>query len=187
MLAMMRRFLVECGKGAGGNNTFHSTARRRGLLKNINPLLGPDLLACLRAAGHGDVITCVDCNFPASSTALTTKSKRLIELAGVDLPTAVDAITSVLPLDFFVDKPAVYMAPSEGVSLPPLGREVHGHLQDVLQQNSGIPAAPLERFAFYEAAERSFVIVQCGGERRPYGNVMLQKGVIGPDGKDLKP
>ena len=29
-------------------------------------------------------------------------------------------------------------------------------------------------------------IVECL-ERRPYGNVVLTKGVVGPDGKDLKP
>ena len=33
----------------------------------------------------------------------------------------------------------------------------------------------------------AFAVVQCVGERRPYGNVLLQKGVVGPDGKDLLP
>ena len=80
-----------------------------------------------------------------------------------------------------------------------------------------VPIEPLERFEFYDAsrehppptfmpadrsicprqtdaliqcmyaAGKAFAVVQCGGERRPYGNVLLQKGVVGPDGKDLLP
>ena len=37
------------------------------MLKSIPPILGPDLLAILRAMGHGDEITIVDANFPADS------------------------------------------------------------------------------------------------------------------------
>lgn len=46
---------------------------------------------------------------------------------------------------------------------------------------------PLERFDFYDRAKKAFAIVQAGAERRPYGNFVLKKGVVGPDGKDLKP
>jgi len=35
------------------------------MLKNISPLLHPDLLATLRAMGHGDDIVVADANFPA--------------------------------------------------------------------------------------------------------------------------
>ena len=45
---------------------------------------------------------------------------------------------------------------------------------------------PCDRFSFYEEARSCYAIVQCL-ERRPYGNVVLTKGVVGPDGKDLKP
>ena len=45
---------------------------------------------------------------------------------------------------------------------------------------------PLERFAFYEESRQCFAVVQTL-ERRPYGNAILVKGVVGPDGKDLKP
>lgn len=45
---------------------------------------------------------------------------------------------------------------------------------------------PCERFTFYEEARGCYAIVQCL-ERRPYGNVVLTKGVVGPDGNDLKP
>ena len=39
---------------------------------------------------------------------------------------------------------------------------------------------------FYEEARGCYAIVQVL-ERRPYGNVVLTKGVVGPDGKDLMP
>ena len=45
---------------------------------------------------------------------------------------------------------------------------------------------PCERFKFYEEARGCYAIVQVL-ERRPYGNVVLTKGVVGPDGKDLMP
>ena len=37
------------------------------MLKNISPVLTPDLLYLLRAMGHGDQITIVDANYPATS------------------------------------------------------------------------------------------------------------------------
>jgi hypothetical protein len=44
----------------------------------------------------------------------------------------------------------------------------------------------VERFAFCEKARKSFAVVQTL-ERRPYANVILQKGAIGPDGREFKP
>ena len=52
---------------------------------------------------------------------------------------------------------------------------------------SDVNVEPLERFEFYDASRAAFAVVQCGGERLPYGNVLLTKGVVGPDGKDLLP
>jgi len=46
---------------------------------------------------------------------------------------------------------------------------------------------PLERTPFYDEARKCFAIVQASGERRPYANFILKKGVVGPDGKDLLP
>ena len=44
-------------------------------------------------------------------------------------------------------------------------------------QAAGLAApVPLERHAFYAAAARAFVILR-SGEQRPYGNLLLRKGV----------
>ena len=157
-----------------------------GLLKNIDPIIPADLLYVLRNMGHGDKICVCDCNFPASEVATKTTSGRHIVLSGVDLPRALDAICSVLPLDNFVESPAAVMNPQEGASLPPAGEEVIRESAEVVAKHSGVALTPVERFAFYDQARESYAVVQTL-ERRPYGNVILQKGVIGPDGKDLKP
>ena len=48
------------------------------MLKNIDPVLGPELLAVLRGMGHGDEIAVVDGNYPAETDALAEA------LGGVD-------------------------------------------------------------------------------------------------------
>ena len=39
------------------------------MLRNIPPILSPDLLHCLAAMGHGDTIVIADANFPGASMA----------------------------------------------------------------------------------------------------------------------
>ena len=57
------------------------------MLKGIDPVLGPDLLAILRGMGHGDEIAVVDGNYPAE-----TDAKRLVRMDGQDAPRIVEAI-----------------------------------------------------------------------------------------------
>ena len=156
-----------------------------GLLKGIDPLLTADLLHVLRSMGHGDKLCVCDCNFPAAEVATKTTSGKCIILT-VSLPEALSAICSVLPLDFFVESPVGYMAPQAGVAMPPAGIEVLTALQLAIAKHADVRVDPIERFGFYEEARTSFAVVQTL-ERRPYGNVILTKGVVGPDGKDLKP
>lgn len=157
-----------------------------GLLKNIDPLLTADLLYVLRSMGHGDKLVVCDCNFPAAEVATKTTSKKLIVLT-VPLPEALSAICSVLPLDFFVETPVAYMAPSPGNELPPAGIEVLNDLKAAIERHApDARVGPVKRFSFYEEARSCYAVVQTL-ERRPYGNVVLQKGVVGPDGGDLKP
>uniref|UniRef100_A0A7S2J3J1 L-fucose mutarotase n=1 Tax=Haptolina brevifila TaxID=156173 RepID=A0A7S2J3J1_9EUKA len=168
-----------------GRTLARATNPHMGILKNIDPLLTADLLYALRSAGHGDVIAVVDANFPATSTAATCVIDEPIVLAGVDCVEGMAAIGSVLPLDRFVDCPVGKMVPSEGSELPVLGSEVHEKAIAALGDSFGVQE--VERFDFYSLAEDSFAIVQCAGERRPFGCFLLTKGVVGPDGKDLMP
>ena len=141
------------------------------MLKNIHPLLAPDLLHALAAMGHGDEIGIVDANFPATSLA-----SRLIELGGASSPDVLDAILTVFPLD--------------------AGTEPAAHTMQVVGSPAAVPEpvmdfaaaftrhgladseiATLERQAFYDRAARAFALVRTG-ELRPYGNILLTKGVV---------
>jgi L-fucose mutarotase len=144
------------------------------MLKGIDPILGPDLLAILRAMGHGDEIAVVDANFPATSSA-----KRLVRADGIDAPRMVRAILSVLPLDTFVPNAAFRMAvvdrPDE---VPPITHEFSAALKAV---NYVGQIEAIERFAYYDRARNAYAIVATG-ELRYWGNLILKKGAIPPDG-----
>ena len=149
------------------------------MLRGIDPLLTPELLMTLRAMGHGDEITIVDANYPALSNA-----KRLVRLDGADTTQALEAILSVLPLDSFVDNPAHCMqVVGKPEEIPPAVAE----FQKVVDRLSGFPekVGMIERLAFYTRAKQSFAIVATS-ERRLYGNIILTKGVIGPDGEVVR-
>lgn len=146
------------------------------MLKNIDPLLGPELLAILRAMGHGDEIAVVDANFPARSS-----TNRLVRLDGVDAPRVVGAILSVLPLDTFVPNAAFRMAVvGDAAGVPPITREFETLLKQAGYQGE---IEALERFAFYERARNAHAIVATG-ELRFYGNLILKKGVLPPAAPD---
>ena len=149
------------------------------MLRGIDPLLTPELLMILRAMGHGDEIAIVDANYPALSNA-----KRLVRLDGANTTQALEAILSVLPLDSFVDNPAHCMqVVGKPYEIPPAVAE----FQKVVDRLAGCPEkiGMIERFAFYTRAKQSFAIVATA-ERRLYGNIILTKGVIGPDGEVVR-
>ena len=159
-----------------------------GLLKGIDPLLTADVLHVLRSMGHGDKLCICDCNFPAAQVAVQTTSQKHIILT-VTLPEALEAICSVFPLDFFENKQAMYMGPQHGVQMPPAGLEVVSLMKDSIVKHCGndVKIHQVERYSFYKEAKSCFAVIQCCLERRPYGNVILLKGCLGPDGLDLKP
>ena len=148
------------------------------MLKNINPLLTPELLYVMAAMGHGDELAVVDANFPADSVARRTINARVVPMAGVSMPEAVTAILSLLPLDQFVDAPVRSMADESATGELP---EVQQEVQAVIDAAAGRhwPIGALGRFAFYEAARASYAVVLTG-ERRYYGNVLIKKGALPP-------
>jgi len=142
------------------------------MLRNIPPILSPDLLWTLRSMGHGDDLVIADANFPA--TALGARCHRLDGLTATDV---LRAVLTVLPLDSFVPDPAVVMEVVDNPdALPPIVAE----FQNITKETADNPVElnRLERFAFYDRAKSAFAIVQTG-ETRLYGNIILKKGVIG--------
>ena len=147
------------------------------MLKGIDPRLNADLLYALRAMGHGDTLVIADVNFPATSTAVTTRMGKPLHMDNLTSSATAEAILSVMPLDDFVDDFAVRM---QVVGDPDQIPDVQKEVQDAINRNEGRERQmiPIERFAFYDMARQAFCIVQCG-ERRFYGCVIFRKGVIG--------
>ncbi len=141
------------------------------MLKGLDPLLSPELLHVLAEMGHGDEIALVDRNFPATATA-----RRLVRLDGCDLPAAARAVLSVLPLDTFVARPVAAMQMVDQPEQVPVVQQDVFRIAEQVEQRS-IDVERVERFAFYTRARAAFAVVATS-EARPYGCVILIKGVI---------
>jgi L-fucose mutarotase len=144
------------------------------MLKNLDPLLGPELLRVLAEMGHGDEIAVVDANFTGRRLA---GARPLLRLDGVGLARACRALLSVLPLDEAVEQPVTYMKVSD--TAPGHVSEVQGEVLGLLGELA-VPLSrvrPVERFDFYDLIPNAFAILQTG-ELRPYGNFIFKKGVI---------
>ena len=150
------------------------------MLIGIDPRLNADVLACLRAMGHGDVLILADTNFPADAIARATVTGKLLRMDNLTSAAAAQAILSVYPLDTFVDDFAGRMemvgAPDE---IPPVQAEVQVEIDRA--EGRARPMQSIERFAFYDMARTAYAVIQTG-ERRFYGCFCLRKGVIPPDG-----
>ena len=142
------------------------------MLKGVDPLLGPDLLAILRAMGHGDEIVIADANFPAAANA-----KRLVRLDGVDAVRIARAVASIMPLDDFVPAAAFRMAVVDDPdAVPPIAADFAAALAE---HGYAGPIEAIERNDFYRRAQGAFAVVATG-ELRLYGNLILKKGVLRP-------
>nr|GAT55815.1 RbsD transport [Mycena chlorophos] len=123
------------------------------MLKNIDPLLTPELLHALRSMGHGDTIAIVDANFPAAATASSGPNANavLVRLPGASATQAANAILSVLPLDDFVPQAAWCMAV---VDDPDSNLPIMDEFQGLIKQHEDerFVLGKLERFAFYQEA-----------------------------------
>jgi L-fucose mutarotase len=148
------------------------------MLKSIDPLLNADVLYALRAMGHGDDLVLCDANFPADSVARQTALGRLLRIDGVTAGRAARAILSVLPLDSFVEQPALRMEiVDKPAEVPAVQAEVQAEIDAA--QGKPSPMGSIERFAFYDLARKSYCVIQTG-ERRFYGCFVFKKGVIPP-------
>jgi L-fucose mutarotase len=141
------------------------------VLKGIHPLLSPDLLHAMAAMGHGDSLAIVDANFPAATIA-----RRLVEMRGAGAPAVLEAILTLFPVDTMAE-PAVFTMQVVGdpSAVPAPVAEFAAIL--MAQGLADVEIGSLERGAFYERAREAFAIVRTG-ELRPYGNVLLVKGVV---------
>jgi L-fucose mutarotase len=148
------------------------------MLIGIDPLLGPECLAILRAMGHGDRVVLADANFPAAATV-----PRVVRMDGAPVLAALGAVLSVLPIDDFEAEALVSMqVVGKPEQVPPIVREMQALV------DRAVPGAPrihsLERFAFYALARSAFAVIVTG-ERAFYANLILRKGVVPPPGRNV--
>jgi L-fucose mutarotase len=143
------------------------------MLRYIDPILSPELLAILRGMGHGDEIAIVDANFPS-----VTMGKRVVRADGVTATHMAEAILKLMPLDAFVTETAFYMQQVHAPDEPaPICLEFEDLVKGYGEGKFGM--TPLERFAFYDRVRSCFAVVATA-ERRLYGNLILKKGVLQP-------
>ena len=143
------------------------------MLKNIPSILSPELLATLCEMGHSDVIVLGDANFPGKRFAHEGNCKFL-RADGLSGTVMLEAILQVIPTDSYTDTPVMLMQTMEcdkDLEIP-----IWKDYEAIVAQNDprGKNAVGyLERFAFYEAAKKSYCIVQTG-ETQIYANVIIQ-------------
>lgn len=144
------------------------------MLKGIDPLLSPALLACLREMGHGDEIALVDGNYPGLE-----HGRRLIRMDGHGVIAVLNAILSVMPVDDFVPA-AIFRATVR--DNPDLLDPVHRDMVETCARHApGFAVTPLLGKDFYPRVRAAHAVVQTS-EPRLYGNIILRKGVVYPAG-----
>ena len=146
------------------------------MLKGIDPIINAELIHARMLMGHGDDLVLCDINHPAQTIARQTTYGKLIDVSGCNLVRAAEAILKLYPLDTFIEAPIRRM---QVVGNPDQQMPIFAAMQDVVDRAHGSPVKmdALERFAFYEAAKRSFAIVRTS-DPGPYGCFILTKGVV---------
>ncbi len=141
------------------------------MLKNISPLISPELLKILAEMGHGDEIVIADGNFPGC--AINPRVVRADGHGGVEM---LDAILQLIPLDNYATDNVMLMQvmPGDDVETP-----IWDEYGEVLAKHEGnnVKLTNIERFAFYERAKTAYAVVATG-EKALYANIILKKGVL---------
>ena len=138
------------------------------MLKTISPLISPDLLKVLAEMGHGDEIIFSDAHFPAHSMG-----PQVIRADGLLVSDLLRALIPLFELDSYAP-PLVMTAAIEGDTLDP---DVEARYRQALSLQTPCPdITRIDRYAFYERAQKAFAIA-ITGERAKSGNILLKKGV----------
>ena len=144
------------------------------MLKNIPPILSPELLKVLCEMGHSDRICIGDGNFPGAAMA-KAKGAIFLRADGHGVPELLDAILQVFPLDAYVEKPVTLMEKMErdkDLQIPVW--ETYKQIVAKYDARGAEAVGNIDRFDFYDEAKDCYCIIQTG-ESQIYANVILQK------------
>ena len=147
------------------------------MLKNIPPILSPELLKVLCEMGHSDRICIGDGNFPGAAMA-KDGGAIFLRADGHGVPELLDAILQVIPLDTYVEKPAILMEKMDrdkDLNIPVW--ETYKDIVSKYDSRGAEAVGNIDRFDFYDEAKKCYCIIQTG-ETQIYANIILQKGVI---------
>lgn len=141
------------------------------MLKKIPSELSPQLLKVLMEMGHGDEIVIADGNFPGASHA-----NHLVRCDGLDIPTLLEAILQLFPLDTYSEKTVTLMDVVPGDNYEPtIWKTYEEILAKSKEENTNIEY--VDRFSFYERSKQCYAIVTTS-ELSLYANIILKKGVV---------
>jgi L-fucose mutarotase len=135
------------------------------------PLIHPEILAALGAAGHGARVLIADGNYPFSTGAYPEAKRVFLNLRPgmVSALDVLEVLVSALPIES-----AFVMVPTDG-SEPPILAEIRNVLAP------GISVEKKWRRNFYEEAKSpDTALVIATGEQRTYANILLVIGVVNP-------
>ena len=144
------------------------------MLKGIPAIISSELLKVLCEMGHSDTIVIADGNFPAESMG---KDSIVIRADGHGISELLEAILKLFPLDIYVEHPVSLMQVMPG---DPVETPIWDTYKAIVAKHDARGAAAfgeIERFAFYEEAEKCYAIIATG-ETALYANMILQKGVL---------
>lgn len=147
------------------------------MLRGIPDIIGSDLLKALADTGHGDLIVIADHFYPP-----ITKSPHAVSVQakGVGAAQMVDAILKLVPLDVEYEKhPIQYMVPDKDSGIVLESSPVWDGVKEAVEANGYDVkcVGEIERTKFYEKARKAYITV-CTSETKPYGCIILQKGVL---------
>jgi len=138
------------------------------MLKNIPPIISPELMKALMEMGHGDELVLADGNYPSVSAG-----PPVIRADGRGILELLTAILRFFPLDTCTNNNVIFMNPDQGYN-PPIWLKY----EEIIQKSKEIfSIEKLERFKFYTRASRSYCIVATN-EQALYANVILKKGIV---------
>ena len=146
------------------------------MLRGIPDIIGSDLLKALADTGHGDLIVIADHFYPPITKSPNAVS---IQAKGVGAAQMLDAILKLVPLDVEYEKyPIQYMVPDKDSGVVLESSPVWDGVKEAVKNNGYDVSCvgEIERTKFYEKAGRAYVTV-CTSETKPYGCIILQKGV----------
>jgi L-fucose mutarotase len=137
------------------------------------PLIHPEILGALAAAGHGSQVLISDGNFP-HATATPPGARRVylnLSPGRVTVTEVLAAVVPTVPLEA-----AAVMRPHDAAE-PAVLAEYRALLP------AGLAVEVVERLAFYELARRLDVTLAVAtGDQRLYANILLTIGYIEPTG-----